>query len=143
MITGDNDAIMSYTKYTRDIQLRYRVTLTGWTHHQWANPSDLSNSLGPLQKLRIALKEGKCHFVHLSDAQFEKIKEEYEAKLKSGDIPARKERSDIGVPRKKGGKAAKSTAKGMASSSRSAKRRRVDDDNSGNESDTESSDDDE
>ncbi|KAI0636665.1 hypothetical protein C8Q77DRAFT_1071019 [Trametes polyzona] len=98
-ITGDDDAAMSYTQYTRDVQLRHRVTMQGWTHHQWANPSKLSNSLAPLQKLRNVLKSRECRFVQLTDEQYNAIKEQYNKEAQDGTRPSRKKRKDAGVRR--------------------------------------------
>ncbi|KAI0644811.1 hypothetical protein C8Q79DRAFT_1010962 [Trametes meyenii] len=104
-ITGDEFAAMSYVHYTRDIQLKYGITVEGWSHYQWCNPSDLSNAFAPLKQLHDDLKSGKCKFTRLTDEQKGIIEKEYETKRQNGELPTCKRRSDAG--QKKGKKRAR------------------------------------
>ncbi|CDO68793.1 hypothetical protein BN946_scf184805.g2 [Trametes cinnabarina] len=99
-VTGDAKAAMSYAQYTRDIQLKYGVSLVGWTHEKWCNPSDLGNSLPSLKTLHDALKNGDCMFKHLTDAEKAIIEQEYVNNLKNTPSTSRKRRSDAGRKRK-------------------------------------------
>ncbi|KAI0354455.1 hypothetical protein OH77DRAFT_1426033 [Trametes cingulata] len=100
-ITGDANAVMSYVHYTRDIQIKYGITLENWKHPEWACPSDLSNAIAPLVELRDDLANGKCKFVKLTPTQLEEIKANYDRRVQAGEVPTRKKRSDAGKPRKK------------------------------------------
>ena len=59
-ITGNPKAIMHYVQNHKEIVQRYKVKLVGWTHPTFANPSELSTSLPPLQKLLDAIKSTEC-----------------------------------------------------------------------------------
>ncbi|KAL7279279.1 hypothetical protein ACG7TL_007120 [Trametes sanguinea] len=100
-ITGDDAAVMSYVQYTRDIQLKYGVSLLGWTHEKWSNPSELGNALEPLKTLYDALKDGSCHFKRLTASEKAVIQQEYDEDLQKGHASARKRRSDAGQKRKR------------------------------------------
>ncbi|KAI0366035.1 hypothetical protein BV20DRAFT_1056039 [Pilatotrama ljubarskyi] len=100
-ITGDENAVMSYVFYTRDIQIKYGITLENWKHPEWVCPSDLSNAIAPLVQLRDDLADGKCKFVKLTPTQLEDIKAKYARMVEMGEAPTRKKRSDAGKPRKK------------------------------------------
>jgi hypothetical protein len=50
-ISGNPKAVMQYVNYEEDIVLHYGVVLEGWTHDKFVNPSKLSSTLPPLQKL--------------------------------------------------------------------------------------------
>ncbi|CDO74658.1 hypothetical protein BN946_scf184832.g2 [Trametes cinnabarina] len=103
-ITGDQDAVMSYAQYNRDIRLKYGVDLKGWTHHKWTSPSHLGNNIGDLTVLRDALKGGKCYFVRLTADEKQRIQDEYDQEQSA---VMKKKRSDAGKPRKKAARAAK------------------------------------
>ncbi|KAI0349009.1 hypothetical protein OH77DRAFT_1515077 [Trametes cingulata] len=121
-ITGDDHAIMNYVHFTRDVQLKYGITMEGWTHSQWANPSELSNSIPPLKELRDTLKAGTCRFVRLTPDQLSAIQKEYEEQIKGGNN-ARKKRSDAGKPRKKrsdAGRSCKENGEAATSAGRGA-----------------------
>lgn len=92
---------MQYTNYEEDIVLRYGILLEGWTHPKFNNPSNLSTSLPPLQKLLDALTSGTCHFIKLTPPQLATRKAEHAAKQASGEIPPRqrKTRKDAGKKR--------------------------------------------
>ncbi|PCH43996.1 hypothetical protein WOLCODRAFT_141380 [Wolfiporia cocos MD-104 SS10] len=98
-ITGNQKAVMNYKNYEKDIVCRYSIELIGWTHKKWANPSDLSTSLPPLQKLLDALKSGECRFIRLSAAALLERKKEYARKLDAGEITSWKKRKDTGKKR--------------------------------------------
>ncbi|GBE84395.1 hypothetical protein SCP_0603740 [Sparassis crispa] len=95
-ITGNSKAVMNYVNYERDIVLKYGITLQGWTHEKWANPSDLSTSLLPLRTLLAALESGTCKFEQLTSEELKKRTEEYDQKVAAGEAVARKKRKDTG-----------------------------------------------
>lgn len=68
---------MQYVKYEPDIVLRHGIVLEGWTHPTFANPSELSTSLPPLQTLLNAITNGTCKFVTLSREERMKREDEY------------------------------------------------------------------
>ncbi|KAI0682683.1 hypothetical protein C8T65DRAFT_703154 [Cerioporus squamosus] len=128
-ITKKAHAAMSYVHFTRDIELVHRVTLVGWTADRFCNPSDLSNSIEELVKLRDALKTDTCRFVQLSDTEYAEVKQKYDEQVKAGLVPARKQRKDAGTKRKKTQAAPEEEGEGddVESASGASKRARVDD----------------
>ncbi|KAF8874762.1 hypothetical protein BD779DRAFT_1678620 [Infundibulicybe gibba] len=98
-ITGNQKATMSYANFTQDIVMRYGIDLEGWTHPTFANPSQLSTSLPPLQQLHDALQNGTCKFYKLTVAEREQREKEFNEKVKNGDaeIRPRKMRKDAGT----------------------------------------------
>ncbi|OBZ65923.1 hypothetical protein A0H81_14083 [Grifola frondosa] len=98
-ITGNEKAVMNYVSYERDIVLLYGIELVGWTMDKWANPSDLSNSIPPLQKLYSALESGQCHFVRVGMTDLNERRKAYDAKVAAGLVPPRKTRKDAGTKR--------------------------------------------
>ncbi|KAH9856315.1 hypothetical protein C2E23DRAFT_882399 [Lenzites betulinus] len=99
LITGDPAATMSYTQFTRDIELQRGVTIDGWTHHQFCAPSKMSSALGPLKTLHEALKNKTCKFVRLSPSQCDEIRKQVAEEQATG-ANARKPRNDAGKKRK-------------------------------------------
>jgi len=99
---------MNYAQFEKEIVLRYRIILEGWTYEKFINPSKLSLSLPGLTKLHNALKSGLCKFVKLSADERKARMEKYQEKLSSEEIQLfqRKRRCDAGV-RQKGYKKAK------------------------------------
>ncbi|GBE84240.1 hypothetical protein SCP_0602180 [Sparassis crispa] len=95
-ITRNSKAVMNYVNYERDIVLKYGITLQGWTHEKWANPSDLSTSPPPLRTLLAALESGTCKFEQLTSEELKKRTEEYDQKVAAGEAVARKKRKDTG-----------------------------------------------
>ena len=95
--------MMSYDRYEEDIVLRYGIVLQGWTYEKILNPSLMSSSLPLLMALRDALIAGTCKFVKLTAAERKEIEVTYMAKIKSGEVEARKrkQRSDTGTRKKK------------------------------------------
>jgi hypothetical protein len=57
---------MQYVNYEEAIVQCYGVLLKGWTFNRFVNPSELSTSLPPLQKLLNALNDGSCKIVKLT-----------------------------------------------------------------------------
>ncbi len=115
---------MSYVHFTRDIELQYHITIKGWTAEHFCNPSDLSNNVDELTKLRDALKSGDCKFVRLTDEQHAEIKKRYDADVEAGIAPQRKKRKDAGEKRKDSAKRRKQgTSEGDAEGSGSASAR--------------------
>ncbi|TFK59157.1 hypothetical protein BDN72DRAFT_906111 [Pluteus cervinus] len=100
-ITGNSNLQMQYVHFETRIVHQYGVNIVGWTHPTFGNPSELSSSLEPLKKLYDALVSGECKFVKLSEADVDKRKKEYEAKLASGEVEVteRKQRKDAGTKR--------------------------------------------
>ena len=93
---------MHYVQNHKEIVQRYKVKLVGWTHPTFANPSELSTSLPPLQKLLDAIKSMECKFVRLTPEQYKKEDDEYHEKLNNGKIILRERmtRKDKGKKRK-------------------------------------------
>jgi hypothetical protein len=93
--------VMQYINYERAIVLRLGVELQGWTHPTWANPSELSTSLPPLQALLDAIKHGNCKFVRLSREELKAREADYHKKIQTGEIQVvqRKKRKDAGTKR--------------------------------------------
>jgi hypothetical protein len=118
---------MQYVNYETNIVIRYGVELVGWTHPKWANPSELSTSLGPLQVLLDAIDSGSCKFVKLTRDQQKQREAAYNAKLKSGEVTqrARKPRKDLGKKRKRVVEPSGSSSSSSDSDSSPSKRRRV------------------
>ncbi|EMD37548.1 hypothetical protein CERSUDRAFT_94550 [Gelatoporia subvermispora B] len=100
-ITKNPKAAMNYLHFGRDIIIKYSIDLIGWTHDKFANPSDLSTSLPPLQKLKAVLDDGKCFFVKLTPGEREKREAAYLRAVEQGTVETRKQRSDAGKPRGK------------------------------------------
>jgi hypothetical protein len=93
---------MQYVQYHKEIVMRHGVALKGWTHPTFANPSDLSTSLPPLQELLDAIKSGQCKFVKLTTEQRKAEDDQYRKKIESGEITVqvRATRKDKGKKRK-------------------------------------------
>jgi hypothetical protein len=93
---------MHYIQYHKEIIMRYSVALEGWTHPNFANPSDLSTSIPPLQELLDAIDSGQCKFVKLTSEQQKAEDDKYREKIKNGQITAtvRATRKDKGKKRK-------------------------------------------
>lgn len=102
-ITGNTNAKMQYLKYHQEIVMRYSVMLVGWSHPTFANPSDLSTSLVPLQTLLDDIKSGKCKFVKLTAAERKAEDDKYHKKVQNGEIvlAERAIRKDKGTKRKR------------------------------------------
>ena len=99
-ITGQPNIVMQYVNYERDIVLRHGIELRGWTHPVWANPSELSTSLPPLQGLLDAIKTGNCKFVRLTREERTLREVAYNEKVALGEIHVgRKKRKDAGTKR--------------------------------------------
>ncbi|OBZ65193.1 hypothetical protein A0H81_14854 [Grifola frondosa] len=81
------------------IVISHRIDLVGWTAEKFCNPSDLSNSLPPLEKLLDALMTGACRFVRLSSSEYAERKEKFDAAVESGVVPMRKKWKDAGTKR--------------------------------------------
>ena len=104
-ITGRPNMVMQYVNYERAIVLQLGIELCGWTHPVWANPSELSTSLPPLQMLLDAIKSGNCKFVELTREELKAREKEYQRKVQAGEIQVgtRKKRKDAGKKRSKRG----------------------------------------
>ncbi|OBZ67744.1 hypothetical protein A0H81_12133 [Grifola frondosa] len=100
-ITGNPKATMNYVNYERDIVLHYGIQLVGWTADKFSNPSELSNSLGPLQKLKNALENGDCRFERLSTTELAERQKKFDEKVDAGVVSQRKTRKDAGKKRGK------------------------------------------
>lgn len=102
-ITKNESAMMQYTNYETGIVQCYGVVLEGWTYEKLVNPSTLSTSLPNLQRLRDAIDDGTCKFVKLDALQLKERRKEYEKNIADGVVTphSRKQRSDVGVKRKR------------------------------------------
>ena len=95
-ITGNENAVMNYKSFEKDIVLRYSIKLEGWTHESFVQPKDLPGSLGPLRELLDAMDKGSCRFVKLTASEWEERQKAYDKKVSDGAVRARKKRSDAG-----------------------------------------------
>lgn len=95
-MTGEPNIKMQYKTYECNIVVRHGIELWGWTHSMWGNPSQLSTSLPPLQKLCDAPQSGDCKFVRLSRSEHKAHEVEYNQKLMVGEIAPRKIQKDSG-----------------------------------------------
>jgi hypothetical protein len=80
---------MQYLNYERDTVLLHGVTLEGWTHPEWKNPSELGTSLAPLYELHDALKDGTCRFVKLTAVEQAVRQTKYNTQVANGDVVSR------------------------------------------------------
>ncbi|KAG0692420.1 hypothetical protein DFH29DRAFT_817589 [Suillus ampliporus] len=69
-VTNDLSATMEFTQY-HNLVCRHQVKLVGWTHPQWANPSDLKGGIEGLENLVNAIESGMCCFVPISSEELE------------------------------------------------------------------------
>lgn len=92
---------MNYVNFERDFVVKLGIDVVAWAHDKFINPSEISTSLAPLQKLATALKDGTCRFVRLSEAAHRAREAAYTEKVATGAVSVRKEREDKGVPRNK------------------------------------------
>ncbi|OSD00685.1 hypothetical protein PYCCODRAFT_1469127 [Trametes coccinea BRFM310] len=102
--TGVPEATMSYVQFTRDVQLKYKVTLEGWTPEELCKPADLPANVTLLQQLRDRLANGQCFFRRLGPSEYVAIEADYNEKVASGQVQTRKKRSDAGKARPRGQK---------------------------------------
>ena len=100
-LTGNANVRMNYVNFEREFVVKLGIDVIGWTHEKFINPSEMSTSLPPLQKLSTALKDGSCHFVRLSEAAHRAREAAYNKQVADGAVTVRKEREDKGVPRGK------------------------------------------
>lgn len=77
---------MQYKTYERDVVQKYKVHLKGWPLDSFVSPSDMSNSLPPLQQLLDALESKTCQFVKLTSAEVEARKAQWEADIAAGKV---------------------------------------------------------
>ncbi|OSD00281.1 hypothetical protein PYCCODRAFT_1469611 [Trametes coccinea BRFM310] len=95
---------MSYVQYTRDVQIKYKVTLEGWSLETLCKPADLPANVPLLQQIRDSLVSGQCFFRRLGASEYVAIKADYNARVASRQVKPRKKRSDAGKPRPRGRK---------------------------------------
>ncbi|KAH9831717.1 uncharacterized protein C8Q71DRAFT_861410 [Rhodofomes roseus] len=100
-LTGNPKVRMNYVNFERDFVVKFGIDVTGWTFDKFINPSEMSTSLPPLQKLISALKDGSCRFHRLAEPERSRREEAYNRKVLAGEVEPRKERQDKGVPRGK------------------------------------------
>jgi hypothetical protein len=94
---------MNYVRFEDLIVQRYSIDLVGWPANvKFVNPSEMSDSLAPLQELNTALSNGTCKFVALSPTEQRARRERVAADEAAGRIAPRKprkQRKDAGVAR--------------------------------------------
>ncbi|KAI0697794.1 hypothetical protein BC835DRAFT_1413472 [Cytidiella melzeri] len=102
-ITGKETVKMNYVSFQEAIVERFHIILEGWPPGiPFVNPSELSDTLPPLQSIDDALTNGACKFVRISEAQVQARRERIAADVASGKMAprkARKPRKDAGVAR--------------------------------------------
>ncbi|KAG1874871.1 hypothetical protein F4604DRAFT_1550938, partial [Suillus subluteus] len=64
-ITGCSDANFEYLRYEQVVQ-KFLVKVVGWTHSDWANPSDLKGGIEALEALADTIKAKTCKFVKIT-----------------------------------------------------------------------------
>ncbi|KAG2337038.1 hypothetical protein BDR05DRAFT_952910 [Suillus weaverae] len=69
-VTNNLSATMEFTQY-HNLVHRHQVKLVGWTHLQWANPSDLKGGIEGLESLVDAIGSDMCCFVPISSEELE------------------------------------------------------------------------
>ncbi|KAG1739377.1 uncharacterized protein EDB91DRAFT_1028509, partial [Suillus paluster] len=69
-VTNDLSMTMEFTQYHNLVRC-HQVKLIGWTHPQWANPSDLKGGIEGLENLVSAIESGTCRFVPISSEELE------------------------------------------------------------------------
>lgn len=94
---------MNYVNFEDQIVQRFGIDLIGWPGNvKFVNPSEMSDSIAPLQELSAALSDGTCKFVTLSlaeqNARRERIAAD-EAAGRTAPRKPRKQRKDAGVVR--------------------------------------------
>jgi hypothetical protein len=143
-ITGQPNIVMQYIKYETDIVLHHGIALEGWTHPTFANPSELSTSIPPLQTLLEAIKTGTCKFIMLLHEECRKREEEYNFKIKDGDaqLPQWKKRKDGGKKRKRTADSTKTKSRSGGRKGRKGKAKAELDDDDTDSTSTSSSDED-
>lgn len=78
---------MQWAYYFRNIVQRYQVMVDGWPDNvPFANLSKVSSALPELERLLRKWESGTTHWKTLTDDEFEKIHQEHNAKLDSGEI---------------------------------------------------------
>ncbi|KAI0687956.1 hypothetical protein BC835DRAFT_1419558 [Cytidiella melzeri] len=102
-ITGNENVKMNYVSFEEAIVERFHIILEGWPSGiAFTNPSELSDTLPPLQSVVDALTSGMCKFVRISEAQVQARRERIAADIASGKKAPRKprkQRKDAGVAR--------------------------------------------
>lgn len=74
-ITKDPHAVMEYLRYETAVVQQYHVKLIGWTHPEWANPSDLKGGLEALEYLAEAISTTNiCKFVRITREEVDERK---------------------------------------------------------------------
>ncbi|KAJ6487576.1 hypothetical protein C8R45DRAFT_929836 [Mycena sanguinolenta] len=89
---------MNYERYVKVVILGHGVIIVGWPKGiDFTSPTHIS-SVDDMRKLRDAWKDGSCRWKILSNIEKEKWRNNYEEKLKSGEIVEveRQRRSDKG-----------------------------------------------
>ncbi|EMD41426.1 hypothetical protein CERSUDRAFT_89993 [Gelatoporia subvermispora B] len=98
-LTGNPRARMEWKQYYERIIKNQRVVLEGWPHGEvpFGEPSSYGTS--ELSRLVGLWRDGTMCLRRISQAEFEVLKAEHDAKVASGEIkptPPRKPRRDIG-----------------------------------------------
>ena len=96
---------MCYVKYDRDIVSKHKVKIVGWPKAvKFANPSEIG-TVDEIRKLCQALKVGECMWVAQSRRQQAAHTEMLATRVAAGElvVKKRKQRSDKGKTRGKGG----------------------------------------
>jgi hypothetical protein len=100
---------MCYVKYNWDIVTKHKVKIVRWPEAvKFANPSEIG-TIDEIWKLRQALKVGDCKWVAQSRRQQAAHAEMLAVKVATSEVVVkkRKQRSDKGKTRGKGGKSVK------------------------------------
>ena len=70
-ITGDANAKLDYIQYECGVVRSYHVRLVGYTHTEWANPSQIKGRINVMETLAKAVLEKMCCFVKISEEEVE------------------------------------------------------------------------
>lgn len=99
MLTGNEKVCINYSNFEHEFVVKHVIDVIGWTHERFINPSDMSTSLPPLQKLVAALKDGMCKFIRLSEHRTHQ--DAFNKRVAEGLVVSRKECEDKGILRGK------------------------------------------
>ncbi|KAG1720457.1 uncharacterized protein EDB91DRAFT_1088833 [Suillus paluster] len=100
------DIRINYTNFNTAIKEKLGIDLRGWPEDVLFQSPTSINDLNTLRKLRDVLREGSCHWFHMTPRQRDEFVIGLAARHKRGEVigKPRKKRSDAGVARKQKGK---------------------------------------
>jgi len=97
---------MHWAYYWRNVVRHHRVLIEGWLEGlPFKNLSEFSSSIADLEDLLRKWRTGKIYWRKLSEEEFNKMEEQRDAEIETGNIkePTRRHRSDRGKKRPRRG----------------------------------------